>query len=43
MENIRRNNLQSQIKVYQVIPDGPLIPLNILHIDRYLSDDIQVT
>jgi len=33
-ENITRNDLKTRIRLMNLDPSGPLIPLDIMHIDR---------
>ena|SRR5438876_657018 len=33
--NIHLNNLESRIRIVTTIPEGPLLPLNLLQIERY--------
>jgi hypothetical protein len=35
-KNILLNNLQSRIRLLMTVPEGPLLPLNLFQIDRYL-------
>jgi hypothetical protein len=36
MENVQRNSLGPRVKVLTTLKDGPLLPLNLFQIERYL-------